>query len=169
MPLLFFSTISFDWCNFDVFGFNTRYCGEAEWSCDTTFGDQTHTTFGCLWVRPRFGAVLRFLVWRGCRTERLVHQRRAISCRTRVPLDGHVKDPSAVGSRRRVGKISHCPDKMHRIPLHHEIIERLTNKLQTPDRVAILAGRLSGVFSGSVCSPSLGYLQIKFDSHFCNS
>ena len=66
------------------------------WSCHTihrpmgsgsysaTVSDQIHAAFKCLF-RPWLGAVLRFPVWRGYRTERRVHRRRTISCRTCVP------------------------------------------------------------------------------------
>ena len=59
---------------------------------------------------PQLGAVLRFLLWRGYRTERLVHQRRKTRCGThRPPPARHVKALSAVGSQEELRKFPHLP------------------------------------------------------------
>ena len=62
------------------------------------------------WVPPRVGAVLRFLVWRRYRTERLAHWRRTIICRARVPPTAHAKYLLAFGNRRSVGEVPRCPE-----------------------------------------------------------
>ena len=78
-------------------------------------GEECMLTIVCsAWVRTV--SLLRFLVWRGYRTERLGHRGRTMSCRTRVPSTEHVKDLLAVGNRRRVGQVPRYPDTIHRIP-----------------------------------------------------
>ena len=110
---------------------------KAEWSCGTMFDNHINLAFHDLgaWVRPQLGAVLHFLVWRGCQTEHLVRWRRMISCLTHVPSAMHITNVKSDGSWKWK-KSKGSPYTIHK--LYHD---RLTNKLQTPDRVgsAVLA------------------------------